>query len=118
MCGIVAMLSHVNRPDRRQVIQAMSDAISHRGPDSSGFFERDNVSFGFRRLAILDLSANGDQPMSSPDGNLTIIFNGRFTTSSSCGLSSRNMDTVSGPLVIRKFCYTHIENGVISACNA
>ncbi|PYX54274.1 MAG: hypothetical protein DMG76_22415, partial [Acidobacteria bacterium] len=62
------MLSRVNRPDRRQVIQAMSDAILHRGPDSSGFFERDNVSFGFRRLAILDLSANGDQPMSSPDG--------------------------------------------------
>ncbi|PYX50748.1 MAG: asparagine synthase (glutamine-hydrolyzing) [Acidobacteria bacterium] len=78
MCGIVAMLSHVNRPDRRQVIQAMSDAILHRGPDSSGFFERDNVSFGFRRLAILDLSANGDQPMSSPDGNLTIIFNGEI----------------------------------------
>ncbi len=58
----------------------MADVIGHRGPDGEGFWINDEktVGFGFRRLAILDLSANGDQPMSYADGRFTIIFNGEI----------------------------------------
>ncbi len=56
----------------------MAAAIAHRGPDSDGFFESERVAFGFRRLAILDLSAAGNQPMSTDDAELTIVFNGEI----------------------------------------
>lgn len=50
-----------------------------RGPDSSGHYSNDeNVQFGFNRLAILDLSVNGDQPMHSPSGRYSIVFNGEI----------------------------------------
>ncbi|MBF8248094.1 MAG: asparagine synthase (glutamine-hydrolyzing), partial [Bacteroidetes bacterium] len=58
----------------------MSDSIRHRGPDDSGTFISPDkkVGFGFRRLSIVDLSPTGHQPMHSPDGNITIVFNGEI----------------------------------------
>ena len=58
----------------------MTDCIAHRGPDDEGFFtdEKSGVAFGFRRLAILDLSPLGKQPMTSADGRFMIIFNGEI----------------------------------------
>jgi asparagine synthase (glutamine-hydrolysing) len=60
------------------ILGRMTDAIVHRGPDDEGFFTRANVGFGFRRLAILDLSANGHQPMTTADGRFTIVYNGEI----------------------------------------
>jgi asparagine synthase (glutamine-hydrolysing) len=56
----------------------MGDALAHRGPDDSGTFRDDTagLSLVFRRLAILDLSASGHQPMTSASGRYVIIFNG------------------------------------------
>lgn len=56
----------------------MSNALAHRGPDDSGFYSQERISLGHRRLAIIDLSKDGHQPMTSYDGRLTIIHNGEI----------------------------------------
>jgi asparagine synthase (glutamine-hydrolysing) len=76
MCGICGKVSLVNdRRNHRPVVQAMSDAIIHRGPDDFGIYSDEQVALGHRRLAIIDLST-GRQPISNEDGTIWIIFNG------------------------------------------
>ncbi|MGH2536621.1 MAG: asparagine synthase (glutamine-hydrolyzing) [Candidatus Promineifilaceae bacterium] len=61
-------------------IRIMTERLSHRGPDAQGIYEdEDNrVALGFRRLAIIDLSPQGNQPMSNEDGTIWIVFNGEI----------------------------------------
>lgn len=59
-------------------LRKATDSISHRGPDSVGYFENDVVGLGHRRLSIIDLSAAGHQPMFSQDKKYTIVFNGEI----------------------------------------
>ena len=75
MCGICGFAG----PGDEAVIRAMNDHLIHRGPDGSGVVHRpaDNVFFGHRRLAIVDL-AYGAQPMSTQDNALTVTFNGEI----------------------------------------
>jgi len=73
MCGIAGMVGPA--ADRR-VVAAMIETLQHRGPDGSGLWEAPGVVLGHRRLSILDLSDAGRQPMSTPDGRYTIVFNG------------------------------------------
>ena len=74
MCGIVGFFSRT--VDRAEFSSALK-VIAHRGPDDEGIFAiKDNFLFGHRRLAIIDLSPKGHQPMHSNDGNYTIIYNG------------------------------------------
>lgn len=56
----------------------MTETMAHRGPDGAGLFTAPNLALGHRRLAILDLSPAGRQPMSSADGRWTIAFNGEI----------------------------------------
>jgi len=56
----------------------MSRAIAHRGPDAEGFFREPGVQLAHRRLAIVDLSAAGRQPMTNEDGRLQIVYNGEI----------------------------------------
>lgn len=74
MCGITGIISI----DAAKYIQGMTDAIAHRGPDDQGIFIDSNVALGHRRLSILDLSANGHQPMISADERYVIIYNGEI----------------------------------------
>lgn len=75
MCGFVGFISNdVNDPG---VLRAMTEMISHRGPDSDGFFEEGSVHFGFRRLSIIDLES-GSQPIIASTGNAVIVFNGEI----------------------------------------
>jgi asparagine synthase (glutamine-hydrolysing) len=60
-----------------QLLQQMSDAIRHRGPDDEGFYSSGQVGFGFRRLSIIDLSG-GHQPLCNEDGTIWIVFNGEI----------------------------------------
>ncbi len=65
MCGICGIYSPVTRPDAR-LVQRMMGALSHRGPDGSGYFRDDSVALGHTRLAIID-TAGGAQPMCNED---------------------------------------------------
>lgn len=78
MCGIAGIVSR--RPVREEVIRRMTDAVAHRGPDADGVFVcgKGRTALGHRRLSIIDLSAQADQPMSSADGRLVIVFNGEI----------------------------------------
>jgi asparagine synthase (glutamine-hydrolysing) len=59
------------------LIRRATTAIAHRGPDGDGFFAAPGISFGHRKLAIIDL-ASGNQPMHAKDGTITITFNGEI----------------------------------------
>lgn len=76
MCGIVGVYNINGEPFALPYLKKMADAIAHRGPDGEGFFIEDRVALAHKRLAILDTSARGNQPMTSRDGNWTIVFNG------------------------------------------
>ncbi len=82
MCGITGFLSFA--PDHAEGMQAqlqrMCDAIAHRGPDSDGFWidAAAQVALGHRRLAIVDLSPQGHQPMRSACGRYMLVFNGEI----------------------------------------
>ena len=78
MCGLAVTISFDGRPADIGVLGRMADAIAHRGPDDVGFATYGPVGFAFRRLAILDLSPAGHQPMESVDGRYTIVFNGEI----------------------------------------
>ena len=80
MCGIAGALDVRGKGDLGPVVTAMAETLAHRGPDDSGvWLDRDGgVALGFRRLAILDLSPTGRQPMRSADGRFTIVFNGEI----------------------------------------
>jgi len=79
MCGIAGFVRQAGMatpPEMaRATIKQMCDVIEHRGPDDEGYFVRDDVALGMRRLSIIDL-ATGRQPMSNEDGTIWIIFNG------------------------------------------
>lgn len=75
MCGIAGFMGQVE--NRADVIRSMTEVITHRGPDSDGFFTDDNISMGFRRLSIIDLGA-GHQPIYNEDKSLVLTFNGEI----------------------------------------
>ena len=62
----------------KEKLQQMNDTIIHRGPDSDGMFAKAPVGFGFRRLSILDLREEANQPMFSPNKDVVLIFNGEI----------------------------------------
>ncbi|MDO8605786.1 MAG: asparagine synthase (glutamine-hydrolyzing) [Phaeospirillum sp.] len=81
MCGFAGFLDlHGATPDRAAAVRAMAATLTHRGPDDDGIWTDDaaGIALGFRRLAILDLSPQGHQPMASHDGRFVISFNGEI----------------------------------------
>ncbi len=78
MCGIAGIFNVDGRPVSMGVLRRMMDAVAHRGPDGEGFWTSSFVGFGHRRLAIIDLSPLGHQPMQSTDGSCVITFNGEI----------------------------------------
>ncbi len=79
MCGIAGVFSFGNggADDLESTVRAMTSKIVRRGPDDEGVWtDRKRCALGFRRLAILDLSPTGHQPMRSSDGRYSMVFNG------------------------------------------
>jgi len=79
MCGIAGYLGpEDNREAMAEIVEGMTRTIVHRGPDDGGLWieERGRVALGNRRLAIVDLSPEGHQPMESSDGRYVITYNG------------------------------------------
>lgn len=79
MCGICGFTGQIidRNEDRQQVIERMADVITHRGPDDCGYHVEDDISMGFRRLSIIDLS-EGHQPIYNEDKTLVLTFNGEI----------------------------------------
>jgi asparagine synthase (glutamine-hydrolysing) len=82
MCGLAGFLdtSLKNTNDQKSRITLMTNMITHRGPDDSGAWvdPQVGIALGHRRLAVLDLSPNGHQPMKSTSGRYVIVFNGEI----------------------------------------
>ncbi|SDT97047.1 asparagine synthase (glutamine-hydrolyzing) [Desulfobacula phenolica] len=77
MCGICGIFNIDGNPVASELIHAMNTTMIHRGPDGDGIFVDKGVGLGHRRLSIIDLNT-GDQPMSSSDGRVTVVFNGEI----------------------------------------
>ena len=77
MCGIVAWITRTGDVES-DVLQHVRDQMSHRGPDTSGIYvsEDRGVGLGFRRLSVIDLSPNANQPIQNEDGTMWLVFNG------------------------------------------
>ncbi len=78
MCGITGIFNTNGQPASPAVLRKMTDAIAHRGPDGEGFYTDSFVGLGHRRLAIIDLSPAGHQPMVSRDGQVVLSYNGEI----------------------------------------
>lgn len=78
MCGIAGIIDFQNRPIDPALVRRMTGAMAHRGPDGTGYFTGDHVSFGHLRLAIIDLSAAAGQPFTDNSGRYTMVFNGEI----------------------------------------
>jgi asparagine synthase (glutamine-hydrolysing) len=78
MCGIAGILNLDGAPASPVLLRKMTDAIAHRGPDGEGHYTDGNAGLGHRRLAIIDLSPAGHQPMLTRDGRYAISYNGEI----------------------------------------
>src|SRR5262245_63634566 len=76
MCGIAGAFNLNGEPVSPVVLRNMTDAIAHRGPDGEGFYVDSFLGLGHRRLAVIDLSSAGHQPMMSEDGQYILSYNG------------------------------------------
>lgn len=77
MCGICGVLSWEAPPSER-IVRQMNEEIAHRGPDGEGVVALGPIVMGHRRLAVIDLSPAGKQPMSDMSGQYWIVFNGEI----------------------------------------
>lgn len=80
MCGIAGLWNLDGQPVSSRLLECFTDSLAHRGPDGNGFYidSEANLGFGHRRLAILDTSDGGRQPMSFADGRYWITYNGEI----------------------------------------
>jgi len=81
MCGLAGIVdwnARVAPETVRGAVVAMTDRLAHRGPDDAGLWSDGIATLGHRRLAIIDLSAAGHQPMTTPDGRYAIVYNGEI----------------------------------------
>jgi asparagine synthase (glutamine-hydrolysing) len=78
MCGLVVTASFEGAPADVRLLKRASDVLLHRGPDDFGIATFGGIGFAFRRLAILDLSPGGHQPMELQEAGLAVVFNGEI----------------------------------------
>ena len=78
MCGIAGIIHFNGKEVTQNSLKVMTDAIAHRGPDAEGVWTNNNIGFGHRRLAIIDPSEAGNQPMQSDDSRYSITYNGEI----------------------------------------
>ncbi len=79
MCGINGIWLHqTNDSNLNSAISAMNTCLKHRGPDGDGVFTNDHTALGHKRLAIIDTSSEGNQPLHSFDKRYTIVYNGEL----------------------------------------
>ncbi len=77
MCGIFGFYQLDDPANPERILESMGKALEHRGPDSNGYFLKDNLGFGIQRLKVIDLET-GDQPIFSNNKRFVIVFNGEI----------------------------------------
>ena len=77
MCGIAGFVTVEPAQQPSSVLERMTSAIAHRGPDASGYYLDAQAALGHRRLSIIDVAA-GHQPMPNEDGSVRIVYNGEI----------------------------------------
>jgi asparagine synthase (glutamine-hydrolysing) len=78
LCGIAGFIVSSGLPGKKDTLLGMLARLKHRGPDAEGVWNEDNVWLGHRRLAIVDITPTGAQPMLSRSGRYVIIYNGEI----------------------------------------
>lgn len=78
MCGIAGVLNVTGEPVAPPVLQRMTDLLAHRGPDGEGQYVCGAIGLGHRRLAIIDLSEAGRQPIANETGSVVVTYNGEI----------------------------------------
>ncbi len=78
MCGVAGIFHRGGTPASPVALKAMTDALAHRGPDGEGAFVENGFGIGHRRLAIIDLSPAGAQPMMTRDSRYVLSYNGEI----------------------------------------
>ncbi|MEG3639859.1 asparagine synthase (glutamine-hydrolyzing) [Magnetococcus sp. PR-3] len=78
MCGIAGVLDLTGNPTSETIVRNMARAIAHRGPDGEGIYVAGPIGLGHRRLAIIDPTPAGHQPMVTKDGRYYLIYNGEI----------------------------------------
>jgi asparagine synthase (glutamine-hydrolysing) len=78
MCGIAGIIDLKGGAVDGGMVRRMTDAIAHRGPDADGFFVEESAGLGHRRLSIIDLSADSNQPFYDPAGRYVMVYNGEM----------------------------------------
>ena len=115
MCGLAGIAARNLTAAQVASVGAMTVALSHRGPDSSGVQVLGNCALGNTRLAILDLSERGQQPMPNSDGSSWIITTANATTPRNFGSGSDPGVTSSTRRQIPKLCFTSTMSSVKTA---
>lgn len=77
MCGFTGIIARNTDIDLKNQLKHQCDALIQRGPDDAGYYVKNDIALGHRRLSIIDL-ATGHQPMYSADGKLVLVFNGEI----------------------------------------
>jgi len=79
MCGFVGWVNlDLEKPVDPLILKAMNNTLRHRGPDDEGYFISDNVGIAHSRLSIIDISANGRQPIFNEDQSVLVVLNGEI----------------------------------------
>ncbi len=78
MCGLCGWASFGGAPVERDLVARATATLRHRGPDDEGFWSAPGVALGFRRLAVMDLSAHANQPFVNSSGDVALVCNGEI----------------------------------------
>jgi len=78
MCGIAGIYGHTNTDAAKERLRRMAVKIDHRGPDADGVYTGDEIALAHRRLSIIDLRAEANQPMWDESGRYVLVFNGEI----------------------------------------
>ena len=78
MCGIVGFTNPSSISDAQTVLNTMMDRIRHRGPDAGGSYLNGEIALGHRRLSIIDVTDQGNQPIFNEDRSMALVFNGEI----------------------------------------
>ena len=78
MCGIAGIIDLNNREVDGSLVRGMTNAMAHRGPDADGLFVEGSAGLGHRRLSIIDLSVDSNQPFYDPSGRYVMVYNGEM----------------------------------------